>query len=81
MAPARKGPRAEPELDNHTECPFSIKIINREQKKKKQRRTENGKEDDTSPWISVQLSPFLPCGKFKTHETMDLHYQVHPAKR
>jgi hypothetical protein len=83
MASARKRPRAEPE-DNRAECPFSIKIVDpkdREQKKKKRRRTENGEEDDTNQRINVQLSPFAPCGKFKTHETMDLHYQVDPAKR
>jgi hypothetical protein len=83
MASARKRPRAEPE-DNRAECPFSIKIVDpkdKEQKKKKRRRTENGEDEDASQKINIQMSPFAPCGKFKTHETMDLYYQVDPAKR
>ncbi|KAG7292653.1 hypothetical protein NEMBOFW57_002689 [Staphylotrichum longicolle] len=82
-ASARKRPRAEPE-DNRAECPFSIKIVDpkdRDQKKKKRRRTENGEEEDTAQRINLQLSPFAPCGKFKTYESMDLHYQVDPGKR
>ncbi|KAL2132849.1 hypothetical protein VTI74DRAFT_3223 [Chaetomium olivicolor] len=80
---ARKRPRAEPE-DNKAECPFSIKIVDpkdKEQKKKKRRRTETGEDDDAFPRINLQLSPFEPCGKFKTHESMDLYYQVEPAKK
>ncbi len=80
---ARKRPRAEPE-DNRAECPFSIKIVDpkdKEQKKKKRRRTETGEEEDTNQRITLQMSPFAPCGKFKTHETMDLYYQVDPGKR
>ncbi|KAK4157833.1 hypothetical protein C8A00DRAFT_39842 [Chaetomidium leptoderma] len=84
MASARKRPRAEPE-DNRAECPFTIKIVDpkdKDQKKKKRRRTENGgEEEDTAQRINLQMSPFAPCGKFKTHETMDLHFQVDPAKR
>ncbi|EAQ92828.1 hypothetical protein CHGG_01063 [Chaetomium globosum CBS 148.51] len=83
MASARKRPRAEPE-DNRAECPFTIKIVDpkdKEQKKKKRRRTENGDEEDTAQRINIQLSPFAPCGKFKTHESMDLYYQVDPSKR
>ncbi|KAK3905262.1 hypothetical protein C8A05DRAFT_30902 [Staphylotrichum tortipilum] len=83
MASARKRPRAEPE-DNRAECPFSIKIVDpkdKEQKKKKRRRTESGEEEDTSQRINLQMSPFAPGGRFKTYETMDLHYQVDPGKR
>ncbi|KAL2200050.1 hypothetical protein P885DRAFT_30416 [Corynascus similis CBS 632.67] len=83
MASARKRPRAEPE-DNRAECPFTIKIVDpkdKEQKKKKRRRTENGDEEDTAQRINLQMSPFAPSGKFKTHETMDLFYQVDPPKR
>ncbi|KAK4140301.1 uncharacterized protein C8A04DRAFT_32181 [Dichotomopilus funicola] len=84
MASARKRPRAEPE-DNRAECPFSVKIVesrDRDQKKKKRRRTENGDEEDSAGQRnSLQMSPFAPSGKFKTHETMDLHYQVDPLKR
>ncbi|KAK4105381.1 hypothetical protein N658DRAFT_416262 [Parathielavia hyrcaniae] len=83
MASARKRPRTEPE-DNRAECPFTIKIVDpkdKEQKKKKRRRTETGDEDDGAQKINLQMSPFAPSGKFKTHETMDLYYQVDPAKR
>ncbi|KAK3335401.1 hypothetical protein B0T19DRAFT_7043 [Cercophora scortea] len=83
MASARKRPRADTE-DNRAECPFSIKIVDpkdKEHKKKKRRRTEGGDDDDTAQKISLQMSPFAPCGKFKTYNEMDLHYQVEPAKR
>ena len=83
MASARKRPRVEPE-DNRAECPFSIKIVDpkdKEQKKKKRRRTDGGEEDDGAQRINMQLSPFTPSGKFKTFETLDIHYQVDPAKR
>ncbi|KAK4116476.1 hypothetical protein N656DRAFT_794782 [Canariomyces notabilis] len=83
MASARKRPRTEAE-DNRAECPFTIKIVDpreKDQKKKKRRRTENGEEEDPGQKVNLQMSPFAPCGKFKTHETMDLHYQVDPAKK
>lgn len=83
MASARKRPRPETE-DNRAECPFSIKIVDpkdKEQKKKKRRRTDGGEDDDVNTKINLQMSPFAPSGKFKTHETMDLHYQVEPAKK
>lgn len=83
MASARKRPRAEPE-ESRAECPFTIKVVDpkdKEQKKKKRRRTETGDEEDTAQRVNLQLSPFAPCGKFKTHESMDLYYQVDPAKR
>lgn len=84
MASARKRPRTEVESDNRAECPFSIKVVDpkdKEQKKKKRRRTDAGDDDDATTKINLQMSPFAPCGKFKTHETMDLHYQVEPAKK
>jgi len=82
MASARKRPRAETE-DNRAECPFTIKVVDpkdKDQKKKKRRRTEGGEEDD-APKINLQMSPFTPSGKFKTYETMDVYYQVDPAKK
>ncbi len=82
MVSARKKPKAEPE-DHPAEHPFSIKIVepkDTERKKKKRRRTENGEEDDATQRINVQISPFTPYGKFETHETMDLSYQVCSAK-
>ena len=83
MASARKRPRAEAE-DNRAECPFTIKIVDnkeKEQKKKKRRRTDGGEDDDVGQKVSLQMSPFSPCGKFRSHETMDLYYQVEPAKK
>ncbi|KAK3329736.1 hypothetical protein B0H66DRAFT_36038 [Apodospora peruviana] len=83
MASARKRPRPESE-DNRAECPFSIKIVDpkdKEQKKKKRRRTESGEDDETTQKINLQNSPFSPSGKFKSHENMDVHYQVEPAKK
>ncbi|KAK3941494.1 hypothetical protein QBC46DRAFT_99875 [Diplogelasinospora grovesii] len=80
---ARKRPRPESE-DNRAECPFSIKIVDPKEKKhkdKKRRRTEGGGGDDDDTKFHVQLSPFAPSGKFKSHETMDLHYQVDPSKK
>ncbi|KAK3996422.1 hypothetical protein QBC44DRAFT_231900 [Cladorrhinum sp. PSN332] len=80
----RKRQRVENE-DNRAECPFSIQVVDpddRDKKKKKRRRTENGEpEDDLSMKVNLQMSPFAPCGKFKTHETMDIYYKVDPAKK
>ena len=82
MVSARKRPKAEPE-DDQAEPPFTIKVVDpKDQKqKKKRRRNENGEEDDTTRKINLQIFPFAPCGKFKTHETMDLSYQVESAKK
>ncbi|KAK4192766.1 hypothetical protein QBC35DRAFT_202133 [Podospora australis] len=79
---------AEPAEDNQAECPFSVQVVDpsdkENKKKKKRRRTENGEEapapEDVANKIHLQMSPFAPCGKFKTHETMDLYYKVTPAK-
>lgn len=82
MAAARKRPRDIDEA-SRAECPFSIRLIDpkeREQKKKKRRRDAEESEDG-APKIPSQISPFAPTGKFKTHETMDVHYQVEPTKR
>ncbi|KAK4031206.1 hypothetical protein C8A01DRAFT_42312, partial [Parachaetomium inaequale] len=68
MASACKRPRAEPK-DSHAECPFTINNVDpkdKEQKKKKRRRTENGEDENTAQRINLQISPFAPCGKFKT---------------
>ncbi|KAK0630063.1 hypothetical protein B0T17DRAFT_209059 [Bombardia bombarda] len=84
MASARKRPRAPETEDNRAECPFVIKIVDpkdKEQKKKKRRRTDGGEDDDIGPRVNIQMSPFAPCGKFKTFETMDVHWQVDPAKK
>ncbi|KAK3341102.1 hypothetical protein B0T25DRAFT_330612 [Lasiosphaeria hispida] len=85
MASARKRPRVEATSeDNRAECPFSIKLVDpkdKEQKKKKRRRTDGGEDDEADRRVNLQMSPFAPSGKFKSHETMDIHYQVDPAKK
>jgi len=83
-ASTRKRPRSEAHENNRAELPFSIKIVDpkdKEQKKKRRRRTDSGEDDDSAERISLQMSPFTPLGKFKTHETMDIHYQVDPPKK
>ncbi|KEY65178.1 hypothetical protein S7711_08286 [Stachybotrys chartarum IBT 7711] len=68
--------------ENRAECPFKVTIvtnpprIDRDRPKaKKQKRDET--DDDKK--VQIQISPFEPVGKFKTHETMDLHYTVEPS--
>jgi hypothetical protein len=86
MASARKRPRTDDtrsETDTRAECPYTVKVVDpkdKEQKKKKRRRTGGGADDDAEQKTLLQMSPFAPSGKFKTHETMDLHYRVDPAK-
>lgn len=45
----------------------------------KKRKSEVGTEERRKPHI--QISPFEPAGKFRTHETMDMHYLVEPRKK
>ncbi len=45
----------------------------------KKRKSEVGDEERRKPHI--QISPFEPAGKFRTHETMDMHYLVDPRKQ
>lgn len=82
MAAPRKRIR---EIDeaSRAECPFSIRLVDPKDNKKKtikRRRTEDEGEDGPSK-NPVQMSPFAPSGKFRTHETMDVHYMVEPLKR
>lgn len=82
MAAPRKRTRDIDEA-SRAECPFSIRLVDpkdKDQKKKKRRRTEDDGEDGPSK-TPVQMSPFAPSGKFRTHETMDVHYVVEPLKR
>ncbi|CAN8099467.1 unnamed protein product [Discula destructiva] len=76
MAAPRKRPR---EIDeaSRAECPFQIRLIEqkeRDLKKKKRRKDED--PDDANTKIPIQLSPFAPTGKFKTHDTMDIAFAV-----
>lgn len=83
MAAPRKRPRDIDEA-SRAECPFTIRIVDskeKEQKKKKRRRTEGDEADEADKKTPVQMSPFAPSGKFKTFETMDVHYTVEPAKK
>jgi len=83
MAAARKRPR--PDLDEaRAECPYSIRLVDpkeKEQKGKKRRKRTEAEEDDGIKKTLPQLSPFSPSGRFKTYETMDVHYVVDPAKQ
>jgi hypothetical protein len=67
---------------NLAESPFKVTIVTNpprterdRQKTKRQKRDETNEEEK----IQFQMSPFSPTGKFKTHETMDLHYTVEPS--
>jgi hypothetical protein len=83
MSAARKRPRSEPE-DSRAECPFSITTSDPKEKdisKKKKKRRTGGDDDESAQRVLLQMSPFTPSGKFKTHETLDLHYRVEPPKR
>ncbi len=82
MVSAPRRHKAEPE-GHPVEHPFSIEIVDpkgKEQRKKKRRHTENGEEDDATQRIMLQISPFAPCGKFGTHEKMDVSYHICPRE-
>ncbi|KAK4227485.1 hypothetical protein QBC38DRAFT_364020 [Podospora fimiseda] len=81
----RKRQRVEAE-DIRAECPFTATVVDPDErdskKKKKRRRTENGALPPQLHYkVNLQMSPFAPCGKFKTHETMDVYYKVEPLKK
>lgn len=79
MAAPRKRPR---EIDeaSRAECPFQIRLIDQKERDlKKKKRRKDDDPDDANAKIPVQLSPFAPTGKFKTHETMDIAYAVEPS--
>ena len=83
MAAARKRPRTEAD-ESRAECPFSIRPVDpreKERKKKKARRDADDGDDGGDKKVLIQMSPFSPSGKFKTYETMDVHYAVEPAKK
>lgn len=83
MAAPRKRTREVDEA-SRAECPFTIRLIDpkdRDQKKKRRRRNDDDSDDSRDNKIPVQMSPFAPSGKFKSFETMDIHYVVEPSKR
>ncbi|KAI5466651.1 hypothetical protein BGZ63DRAFT_344797 [Mariannaea sp. PMI_226] len=70
--------------ENRAECPFTVTYpgppsrAERERHKNKKRKREGQEEEKRVP---IQISPFEPTGKFKSHDTMDLHYTIEPTKR
>lgn len=46
---------------------------------KRRKSAANGEEDTKKPFF--QLSPFEPAGKFRTRESMDIHYHLEPRKK
>ena len=79
----RKRPRqpeaVEQAADNKAECPFSASVVDpkEKEKKNKKRRRTGGDEEESK----IQNSPFSPAGTLKTHQTLDVHYKVEPARR
>lgn len=74
--------------ESRAECPFKIKLVDpreKEPKSKKRRKQVEppppAAEDDETKKNLTQLSPFAPTGKFRTHDTMDVHYQIEPARQ
>jgi hypothetical protein len=68
--------------ENRAECPFKVTIVaNPPRTDRDRQKTKRQKRDETDEdkKIQIQMSPFSPTGKFKTHETMDLHYTVEPS--
>lgn len=73
--------------ENRAECPFVVTMAapprgdkDSRPKTKKQKRDGPGAPEEEKK-SQIQISPFAPAGKFKTHETMDCHYSVEPRKR
>lgn len=70
--------------ESYAKCPFAIKLVDpkkEEQKRKKRRKQAENVEDDEIKENPARLSPFAPTGKFNKYDTMDVHYQVEPAKK
>lgn len=84
MGPAKKSIR-EVKGKKHADCPFSVTTVGRlgdddngeRENSKKRKRGDSSKLE--SP--SIQKSPFLPKGQFKTCKTLDTTYFVRPAKK
>lgn len=66
--------------ENRAECPFQVtfaaKRLHAERQKSKRKKLD-GLNDDKKE--QIQICPFVPTGKFKTHKTMDLYYAVEPS--
>lgn len=56
--------------ENRIECPFKIIYPGPLNRKRDEERS-----------VPIQVSPFSPIGKFKSHHTMDLHYAIEPSER
>jgi hypothetical protein len=72
--------------ENRAECPFNVTYpgpptkADRERHKNKKRKRD-GPAPEEEKRVPIQISPFSPVGKFKSHDTMDLHYTIEPSKR
>jgi hypothetical protein len=70
--------------ENRAYCPFTISYAtgpsraDQERHKNKKQKCEHQDDDKR---VQLQISPFSPTGRFKTHDTMDLHYMVEPRKQ
>ncbi|GJN72996.1 ebs-bah-phd domain-containing protein [Purpureocillium lilacinum] len=71
--------------ENRADCPFAVTLVTtpsyEERDHVAKKRKRDGTEDDRSSKELIQVSPFAPRGKFKTHQTMDVSYSVEPRKR
>lgn len=69
--------------ENRADCPFTVTMVAtpscEERDYAAKRRRRDAADDDRKELI--QPSPFAPRGKFKTHQNMDLAYNVEPRKR
>ncbi|KAL7940246.1 hypothetical protein V8C42DRAFT_258953 [Trichoderma barbatum] len=61
-------------------CRFTVKTASCEEKRQatKKRKRGNSTGSPKSPYL--QRSPFEPCGKFRTCQTLDIGYSVTPSK-
>jgi len=79
--PSAKRPRSNAE-ENRAECPYTIRTrlptqVESRQHFSKKRKSEGPDEERKAEW-HWQNSPFVPKGKFKTNETVDVKYAVDP---
>ncbi|KAJ3499491.1 hypothetical protein NLG97_g273 [Lecanicillium saksenae] len=72
--------------DRRADCPFEVTMTptpamreDKDAKAAKRHRSEGGGGEDRKPFF--QIAPFGPAGKFRSRESMDIHYQVEPRKR
>ncbi|KAI0395748.1 hypothetical protein F5Y17DRAFT_422111 [Xylariaceae sp. FL0594] len=80
MPTARKRPR--PDEDLQAECPFTVTLPKPQEVHKNFKRRRERSEDQPTPKIPHQASPFTPLGKFKDRKhSLGRYYQVQPYHR